>query len=207
MIEKIQSLKTFRYSSSGNRNARILLYVLHGYGQLAPYFIRKFNDLEDHYIIAPEGMHRFYLNGTNGRVGASWMTKEERLDDIEDNCQWLNKLHEHIIEDNQFDKIIVLGFSQGGATAARWFFSDQMRADHLIMWASVFPPDLDSKSVVLESTKKNAFVLGTKDEYYNDVTHKESLLYYSELNFQTFTFEGTHDINIDILNKVLNELK
>jgi hypothetical protein len=82
-----------------------------------------------------------------------------------------------------------------------------MRADHLIMWASVFPPDLDSKSVVLESTKKNAFVLGTKDEYYNDVTHKESLLYYSELNFQTFTFEGTHDINIDILNKVLNELK
>jgi predicted esterase len=206
MIEKIRSLKTFRYSSSGNRNSKFLLYVLHGYGQLAPYFIRKFGELEDYYIVAPEGMHRFYLNGSNGRVGASWMTKEERLDDIEDNCQWLNELHQQITNKNEYDKIIVLGFSQGGATAARWFFSDQMSADHLIMWASVFPPDLDIKSVVEESTKKNAFVLGTKDEYYNEDNHKEALLYYSELNFQTITFEGTHDIHIDILNTVLNEL-
>ena len=36
---------------------------MHGYGQLAEYFIRKFNVLEEQNIcvIAPEGFSRFYL--------------------------------------------------------------------------------------------------------------------------------------------------
>jgi hypothetical protein len=84
MIEKIQSQRTYRYAVSGNPTAKNLLYVLHGYGHLAPYFIRKFNSLEDSFIVAPEGMYRFYLYGSSGRVGACWMTKEERLDDALD---------------------------------------------------------------------------------------------------------------------------
>ena len=30
-------------------------------------------------------MHRFYLEGSSGRVGASWMTKEAREDDKKEN--------------------------------------------------------------------------------------------------------------------------
>ena len=55
-----------------------VLYVLHGYGQLPAFFIRKFQAQVNAgwRVVAPEGAHRFYLKGTDGRVGASWMTRE-----------------------------------------------------------------------------------------------------------------------------------
>ena len=126
MSHRFKSLKTYRYFSiSGKEKPRDLLITLHGYGQLAAYFIKKFNTCPDNYdILAPEGPHRFYKNGYSGRVGASWMTKEAREDDIEDNLHWLNLwLSEHL-RSNHYEKIILLGFSQGGATAARWYYNE-----------------------------------------------------------------------------------
>jgi predicted esterase len=207
MIEKIQSQRTYRYSVSGNPMANNLLYVLHGYGQLAPYFIRKFNSLEDYFIVAPEGMHRFYLNGSSGRVGACWMTKEERLDDIKDNCNWLCDLHSKIIGAQSYDKIIVLGFSQGGATAARWFYDERMNADHLIMWTSVFPPDLSPENLVDPHLKNNLFVLGTEDEYFDGEQQKDALDFYSMHGFRTVSYFGKHDICIETLIDSMNHLK
>ena len=123
--KKIIVSKTMRYFTIGDVNkADKLLYVLHGYGQLASYFIKSFEKISDSYlIIAPEGMHRFYLNGTSGRVGASWMTKEAREIDIHENTKNLDLLDQHILSKKTFKKKIILGFSQGGATAARWYFS------------------------------------------------------------------------------------
>lgn len=207
MIEKILSQRTYRYAVSGNPTAKNLLYVLHGYGQLAPYFIRKFNSLEDYFIVAPEGMHRFYLNGSSGRVGASWMTKEERLDDIEDNCNWLCDLHSKINGAQSYDKIIILGFSQGGATAARWFYDKRMNADHLIMWASVFPPDLSPEDLIDPHSKNNLFVLGTEDEYFDGEQQKEALDFYSIHGFRIINYGGKHDICIETLVDSLNHLK
>jgi len=207
MIEKIQSLKTFRYASAGNRNAKVLLYVLHGYGQLAPYFIRKFDYLKDYFIVAPEGMHRFYLKGSSGRVGASWMTKEERMDDIEDNCKWLTELHQKLTADQTYEKVIILGFSQGGATAARWFYDERMQADHLIMWASVFPPDLSPENLIKDHTGPQLFVLGDQDEYFEQEQQKLVIDKYSQLQFKTISYSGKHDICQETLFLSLNLLK
>ena len=154
MIEKkIIVSKTMRYFTIGDINkADKLIYVLHGYGQLASYFLKSFEKLSDSYlIIAPEGMHRFYLNGTSGRVGASWMTKEAREIDIFENTQNLNKLNNTF--DKKFKKTIILGFSQGGATAARWFFNNSKKFDQLILWASVFPPEIDLSNEISNNNK------------------------------------------------------
>jgi predicted esterase len=207
MISKLTCTKTFRYATAGSSQSKKLMYVFHGYAQLAPNFIRKFHDLDDYYIVAPEGMHRFYLKGSAGRVGASWMTKEERLDDIEDNCKWLNKLHQKITTENSFDKTIILGFSQGGDTAARWFNDDTKKADHLILWANVFPPDLKAQDLVIRSAKKNVFVLGTDDEYFDKEAQNKAFSFYSDINFWTYSYRGNHDICSDTLNSVLKELK
>ena len=62
-----------------------LLFVLHGYGQLASKMIYKFDQLDANYlVVAPEGFSRFYWNEKRGIVGASWMTKLDRLEEIED---------------------------------------------------------------------------------------------------------------------------
>lgn len=206
----LTSSKTFRYFTHGDPvKARTLIYVLHGYGQLAEFFIRKFQFLsEDYYVVAPEGMHRFYLEGSSRRVGASWMTKEERTCDISDNLQFLERLHEFIISNNNFDRTIILGFSQGGATAARWYYNGQLQSDHLIIWASVFPPDLNiDEEISQTSAGSNAFFIGDQDEYYSTEQQLEQLRTYHSKGFESIHYQGKHDVAPDILGNYLKKIK
>jgi predicted esterase len=198
--------KKMRYYTLGNVDkADTLLIVLHGFGQLSKFFIKKFEFLPENYLIlAPEGMHRFYLQGNSGRVGASWMTKEARELDIEENTKALTTLLEKVKSEKQFSKIMLLGFSQGGATAARWYFSNPKQFDHLILWASVFPPDLDKPA--LEINGKNYFVLGNQDEYYTEEQQLSEIATYKEIGFNTIYFEGKHDIHQATLSKLLAKI-
>lgn len=201
----ITSSKTYRYFTKGViEKSTTLIYVLHGYGQLAEFFIRKFAFPDQCYVIAPEGMHRFYLNGSAGRVGASWMTKEERESDISDNINWLDQLHNDIIRQKQFKKVIIIGFSQGGATAARWFYKGTIKADQLIVWASVFPPDLLIENEILTSQQdENLFFIGSEDEYYTDEQQMELINFYSSKGFKTIHYTGKHDVDFAVLTKEL----
>ena len=205
MLKEFKSEKTFRYATNGELSrAHTIIYVLHGYGQLSEFFIRKFSHLgEGYFIVAPEGMHRFYLNGTSGRVGASWMTKEARETDISDNMHWLNELDCRI--DNKSEKLrkVILGFSQGGATAARWFYKGDIQADQLIMWASVIPPDLNLKQEISDKQKPGIFVVGIKDPYFSEEDRSAALVFFEQQGFTTISFEGMHDIDPKTLNDIL----
>lgn len=204
--QKLTVPKTFRYWLSGDlEKASKLLIVLHGYGQLAEFFIRKFNEIpKDYLIVAPEGMHRFYLNGTSGRVGASWMTKEDRESDIADNLIWLTQLFTELTEQKSFEKTILLGFSQGGATAARWYYNNKVHFDQLILWASVFPPDLEKPEI--QTNSNNYFVIGSDDEYYDAEAQTKEIEFYEKIGFQTLQFKGKHDFEIITLNQILKDL-
>ena len=182
-----------------------ILFVLHGYGQLATYFIKKFegHSLKNTLIVAPEGMHRFYLNGTSGRVGASWMTKEWREQDILENSQTLNGFASAIIHQYPTAKITVLGFSQGGATAARWISDQQIPCEHFISWGSVFPPDI-SAEVLQQLSMKRTFVVGNEDPFFPETIAKEVIQQHQNLGFECVTFEGKHDISLQTLEAVLS---
>lgn len=201
MEQTIKLPKTFRYFTYGNiETAETIWFVLHGYGQMPEYFIRKFQGLnpEKHFVVAPEGMHRFYLNGTSGRVGSSWMTKEARLDDISDNMNFLNTLYSNFSKQKIFKTKVLLGFSQGGATAARWHEQGNFNASHFILWASVFPPDLslpENKSKF--SVSQNYFIVGNEDEYYNEdnIEVMSRLLANKQLIFSTIRYDGGHTVD------------
>lgn len=186
-----------------------LVYLLHGYGQLAEYFIQKIEGIlpQNVCFIAPEGMHRFYLKGTSGRVGASWMTKEARELDIAENSQMLFELHEHILTEIQPKKIIVLGFSQGGATASRWLANSVIQADALVLWASVFPSDVSIVSQESNSlTEKNIFVLGSDDEYFVGENATAMCSEYEKMGFEVERFTGRHDLNTNLLERIIQSV-
>jgi predicted esterase len=179
-----------------------LLIVLHGYGQLTTFFSRKLQDMDGSGfdIILPEALNRFYLEGSAGRVGASWMTKEEREQDIQDNHRYL----ENILKSysSQYKKMVLMGFSQGGATAARFYSENKTKLNGLILWSSVFPPDIDSLKSVF-TKQKDFFVLGNDDPYFKYEKQKEVLTLHQELGFETITFEGKHDLNSLVLQSIL----
>lgn len=200
--------KSGRYFTYGNpETAQHLLIALHGYGQLAAYFIRKFHalDPDKYFVVCPEGLHRFYQKGTAGRVGASWMTKEDRLTDIADYISFLDTLMTDLNAFNRFEKKTLLGFSQGGATASRWMAYGAHSFDQFFLWAAVFPPDMHASMYVKFKSTKNYFVVGTNDEY---TSMEKAKAYHKSLNeqemqFDFLTFEGNHTIDIDLLETLI----
>jgi len=209
MENQLSVSKTARYFTHGDpQTAKHLLYVLHGYGQLAFYFLKKFELLaeNDFYIVAPEGMHRFYLTGTGGRVGASWMTREARETDITDNLHYLDELHTAITREYAFESVQLLGFSQGGATAARWKHKGEVAFDRFVLWASVFPEDvpLDTTNPHF-GTSENHFVLGDEDPYYTPENQAAILDFYEKAGFKNHLYKGKHAVEPELVSLLFNQ--
>jgi predicted esterase len=202
---------TARYFKLGsiNEHTKEVWFVLHGQGQLAEFFIQKFKSLEDKNIcvIAPEGLSRYYLEGYTGRVGATWMTKENRLMDIENYTTYLNSIYQTEFKANPGNvKTTVFGFSQGAATASRWVMNQSIDFHRLILWGGVFPPDIDfTKGHEILKEKETFIVYGKSDPFLNDDRFTEMAPIFAQLNIhpKIITFEGGHEIDKDTLLKFL----
>ena len=165
--------RTARYCQLGAASAatRRVWFVAHGYGQLARYFLRHFAPLAAAdpalVVVAPEGLSRFYLHGNGGRVGASWMTSDDRLAEIDDHCGFLNELAGRVLAQCPAGvAVTVLGFSQGTATVGRWLAGATWRPARLVLWAGGFPPDVaPAAATALLAGLPVALVLGDADEY------------------------------------------
>jgi predicted esterase len=135
-----------------------LWIVLHGYGQLAGRFIRHFAAIAspERMVVAPEALNRFYVEGAGGtrshadaRVGATWMTREDREREIEDQQAYLDAVLVAASPDERPRRLVVLGFSQGVATAVRWLVRSAHAADRVIAWAGSLPAELDATGAAM----------------------------------------------------------
>jgi predicted esterase len=207
MIDYLKVQKTARIVTEGSNNPDLksVWLIAHGYGQLSTFFINKFEKLftEENMFIVPEGLHRYYLNGFSGKIGASWMTREEREKDIEDYCEYLDVVYENYIR--PLDKKVIvnaLGFSQGGATICRWAAHTKNRIDNLIVWGSVIPPDMIPIAIGRETDVQKLrnvnwhYVAGDKDELLSDKRRVEQLeiLDKNGIKPNSIHYAGGHDI-------------
>lgn len=196
-----------RFYTHGNKEAaKVLILAFHGYGQLAEEFIDNFSflDPDRYFIVCPEGLHRFYLKGTSGDIGASWMTREDRDTDISNYRSFVKAIVESF-QLQSFHSKILLGFSQGGATASRILPDSGVKFDRFILWASVFPEDMEIELDQSLTTTKNYFVVGNKDRYISaEKAEDQNLrLNASAAFFEFIKFDGLHNIEEKTLLKVL----
>lgn len=200
--------KTARYFVLGVSSAKInsVLFVLHGYSQLAEDFIKYFKSIknESMLIIAPEALNKFYIKGFSGKIGAAWMTKEDRENEIKDYVNYLDSVYEEVnnLEFLSKIKITVLGFSQGAATACRWISKGKSKIDRLILWGGGIPPDIDFEiSKELFNSVDLTIVIGDKDEFISaDQVEKEvQRLKSNNIKHSLIVFEGKHIIKKEIL--------
>ncbi len=200
--------RTARYYTIGDLESDLseVWFVLHGHTYLAKHFIRYFRVLEDdrRLIVAPEGLSRFYVNHEERRVGASWMTKEDRLTEIADYVNYLDELYRHLFGtvDRSAVKVHVLGFSQGAATACRWVAQGDAAADRLTIWAGLVPPDLDLKNGGEKlRDAKLTIVLGDRDDYVAAAEAADQKVRLGELGIlhEFVRFEGGHVLKDDLL--------
>ena len=155
-------------------------------------------DPQKHFIVAPEGLNRFYTNGFGGDVVSSWMTKRDRLEEINDFSKYLSQLfskYSDILPDSC--KKIILAFSQGGTTAFRWLHQKRIKADVLIPYSCWIPEDINLQ---LSKTNLNIikciYTYGLQDEYLNKdrISQVENIITSNDLKIEIEPYEGVHRI-------------
>lgn len=188
----------------------------HGYGQLAGRFLSRFAAIArpDRLIVAPEALNRFYLDGGTGphgpdaRVGATWMTREDRLTDIDDYVHYLDRVHEHVMAGTPAGvRLVALGFSQGVATIARWAARTTARLDRLILWAGTVPPELELTTDTFRGAPL-VCVLGREDPFGGEAEVEALMarLRRGGLGPRLERFEGGHRLDDDVLRRLAAEL-
>lgn len=151
--------------------------VVHGYGQLAERFIRRFGGLPGvgtgaRAVVAPEALSRHYVerevgpHGPGSRVGASWMTREEREHEIRDYVEYLDLLVAQVADGPGGRRLVVLGFSQGAETASRWVTYGRGRPAELVLWGGGLAEDLDpARAAASLRDVRLTFVVGDADRW------------------------------------------
>ncbi|GAB3223895.1 alpha/beta hydrolase [Spirosoma arcticum] len=226
--------RTARYYTIGKLTDQTthIWFCLHGFGQLASFFSKKFTGLDDGktLIVVPEGLSRLYLNGEYKRIGASWMTREDKQHEINDFLIYLNSLYDLVLNGrNAADlHITLLGFSQGAATACRWLNAGEstlgestapadrpgestlghIRADRLILWAGFFSNGIsDVIDPARLASVETHYVYGTQDEYFEligDVDAYKARLLTDIPNLKITAFDGGHRVEPEVLISLIN---
>ena len=199
---------TYSVSHEPSFEEKEIWLILHGYGQLAEFFIRKFLvfDSPSRLFVAPEGTNYNYLEGFGGRVGANWMTKHEREAAIANNHRYLDQLMDQLLSGfHAKPQIRILGFSQGAATATRWASSWSGEVSQLVLWAGGFAEDLvlDTASVKFAKTELS-MIIGNQDDLIQSesIEKQEELIKNLGIPVKKHIFDGGHELDHELLAKI-----
>jgi predicted esterase len=180
--------------------------VCHGYAQLARYFLRAFEPLNDgtRTIVAPEALNRYYfetapgVHGRDARVAATWMTREDREHEIEDYVAYLDALAARLREGSAARaeaRIIALGFSQGAATVSRWVARGVTDVAHVVLWGSSVAHDLELRPDLFRGASLT-LAMGDADPHISEqrVEREDRRLRDAGLHYRLLRYDGGHRI-------------
>jgi predicted esterase len=138
------------------------------------------------------------------------MTREDRVREIEDYVGYLDTLAETIFSrvDRSAVHLTALGFSQGVATVARWVVRGHTRPDHLVLWASPLPPEIDrdTGAEALMNVPRISLVVGDADADAQRVLPEErERMQRLGLRYALEAFDGGHRIDAGALVRLAGQ--
>ena len=187
--------------------------VCHGYGQLASTFVQNFECIASttQLVVAPEGLHRYYIDpmsvpARERRVGATWMTREDRDTDIADYVAYLDRVADDIkARVSHTCRLHALGFSQGSSTVFRWAVRGNTIIDRLILWAGEVPADVDMQQAALTLADTNiTLVSGASDKLMpqRSMQVQQQRLEAAGIPYTTEQHGGGHEMNSELLQRL-----
>lgn len=184
-----------------------LLVALHGWGQSARWFARRFNPLErlPIAVVAPQGPHQFYLDLEAKKVGFNWLTAYEKQDNIAD----VNRLVDACIEaaarayGGLTLPMHVLGFSQGSVMAWRYALHAVGRVEGLIACCADLAPDV-AEALPNVAPWRTLLVYGADDGIVPQAKIDEAQASLTAIGWahDVLEFEGGHDLPPEAVVKI-----
>lgn len=184
-------------------NTATVWILIHGYAQKGDVFLHSFQDLlhENMLLVAPEALNKFYTKGGYGNVVASWMTKDNRENEIENYVAYIENVVTYF-QQRGFSKFNILGFSQGVATVSRFLkLSSIVSFDTAVLWAGEIPAEVDYNQ--LSNFEKLFYICGDNDPFFKATAMQEK--YSNIAKMQFMLFEGGHVISTAVLKKIFSD--
>ena len=184
-----------------------VIFACHGMGYLSRYFLKYFKGLnsDDNYIIIPQAQSKYYIAPKMKHVGASWLTKENTLKEMENIISYFdNVLSNEKIENLNF---IFLGYSQGVSVAMRYLAKRKIIVSKLILMSGGIPKELTPKDFkYLKNKAVIYYVYGDKDEYITEDFLNSEKKRFEDLfsNIKYIEFDGNHEIKTEIIESIIN---
>ena len=186
-------------------SVRQVWIACHGYGQLAADFAVQLSALHslERLVLAPEALNRFYLedhggaHGPDHPVGATWMTREERIQEIDDYCAYLDAVYDMALDRlTSAPVVIALGFSQGASTASRWAARGTRPVNHVVLWGAGLAAELEPRPRLFGDASLT-LVAGTRDRNVSAgaVASERARLDGAGLAHAVEQFEGGHRLD------------
>ena len=204
-LTRLQARKSTRVYHLGELSgASEVWFVLHGFGQLAGQFINEFAPAvrPGRVVVAPAGLNHFYTDHRGKKVGATWMTSEDRDAEIRDYVDYLDEVSRRFLAGLAAPRVEVHGFSQGTATAARWVSLGGIRPARLVLWGGEMPPDPPVESIIDRLNAADlTLVMGDEDQYYSRDRVDQGLerLDAAGVRYAMCWFEGGHVVDRGVL--------
>lgn len=179
--------------------------VFHGIGYLSRYFLKYFKHLDpkENYVIAPQAHSKYYLNGKYRHVGASWLTRENLEEGIENMLNYLDAVYKAENLD-EVKNLNIFGYSQGVSVATRFIAKRKIPCKNLILHSGKIPEELLPKDFSFLNKTNFSFVYGTEDEYLRSGIVKVEEAHLRKLfpkNLEIITFNGGHEVNTEMISK------
>jgi len=193
--------RTARYYLLGTPGPHIrqVWFCLHGENQPVPELAAQLVNLDtpERLLILPEALSRYGLppdaDGTR-RVGADWFAVGDLLPDFTDLTTYLDTLSDQVLAACPSDvTVTVLGVGHGGAAACRWLGNGHIAYDRLILYAAVFPPEIDRRMTLAGLPKQPVTIIATTTDSFKSEAQGEAL------------YQDLQDVNLPARLKYVSE--
>lgn len=179
--------------------------VFHGIGYLSKYFLKYFRHLnqKENYVIAPQAPSKYYLDSKYEHVGASWATRENTEQEIENVLAYLDEVYEKEGLKNA-ENLILFGYSQGVSVVSRWVANRKIKCSKLILNSGRLPQELEPSDFAFLEGIEVDFVYGKDDPFVNEEFLKSEEKRIKELfpkNLTFIGFDGGHEVNKEVISK------
>lgn len=172
-----------------------LLVGFHGYGENAERHLeelRRIPGASRWVLCAVQALHPFYNRA--GDVIASWMTRQDREQAIEDNVRYVASVVARIKRELPVsERLVYLGFSQGAAMAYRAAACSGQPCQGVIVLGGDLPPELERRD--LTGFPPVLLGRGTSEEWYDaaKMEHDVELLRARKIDVRPLIFQGGHE--------------
>jgi predicted esterase len=178
--------RTARYISLGEPGAgtQHVWFCLHGREQNLLEFARQLINLDtpERLLILPEGLSRYAspaLETTPEAPAtvASWFAPDSVQADLQDLTAYLDGLAAQVLAAcPPGTPVTVLGYGHGAAAACQWLAHGHTRYDKLLLYASVFPAEIDRQELLAGLPKKPVTIVTTTVDSFTPEVAGEGLL-------------------------------